>query len=76
MSTRTHTIFGDVVTVTIDDSPEKQVEVFNRVVEWFFKHGAFSGESIMQSDAQQVDTALLLSDIADDIFTNVDWEYL
>jgi hypothetical protein len=41
--------------------------VFNRVLEYFLNHKAFSGEVIMQNDNCTIDAAGVLADIADDI---------
>jgi len=60
--------------VTYDDSQETRNAVFNRVIDWYFMHGSFSGESIVQSDDPSIDAPNILAQIADDIIKfNVVW---
>lgn len=54
-------------TVTYKDDQATKDAVFEKLLAWFFKHQAFSGESIMQTDAPQIEAPVLLSDIAEDI---------
>ncbi len=64
----------DEYIVTFADSAEVKDAVFTRLIEYFKKHEAFSGESICQSDGPTVDAINVLSDIADDIITfDVNW---
>lgn len=55
-------------TVSYDETPELRVKLWDRVLEFYKKHEAFSGEHIMQSDNPQIEAPELLSEIADDIF--------
>ena len=50
-----------------DDSETIKNAVFERVMEFFKDHEAFSGESIMQSDSPLIDAPNVLADIADNI---------
>ena len=64
----------DDFTLTYKDDQKTRDAVFERLLAWFFKHKSFSGESIMQSDAPQIEAPVLLSDIADDIIEfDEDW---
>jgi hypothetical protein len=55
-----------------DSTKEK---VFTALIEWYKKHGAFSGESICQCDGPQIDATNILSEIADDIIAfDVEWK--
>ena len=66
--------FSDDMVVEFDETPELKEEVYNRVLGFFIKMEAFSGESIMQSDEPQIEAAPFLSDLADDVFKfDVDW---
>jgi len=51
------------------ENPEKiKDEVFNRVLGWFKEYDAFCGETVMQSDTPQIESAPFLSELADDVF--------
>ena len=58
---------GDCI-VTYDRTPEKDAEIVDRLLEWYKKVSAVSGECIMQSDTPQLEAAPLLADLADDVF--------
>lgn len=61
--------------VTFQDDPETHKTVYNLVLNWYLKHQAFSGESIMQNDDTQIEAPVLLSDLADDVFNfDVEWD--
>ena len=50
-------------------------KVFNALIEWYKKHEAFSGGSIMQCDGPNIDAPVILGDIADDILKfDVEWK--
>ena len=49
-----------------DDAATKEA-VFNAVIEFFKKHGTFSGESLCQNDRPIADAPNFLSDLADDL---------
>ena len=53
--------------VTFPDDQATKDAVFERVVKFFLDHEVFSGESVMQCDAPQVEAPVLLSEIADDV---------
>jgi len=55
------------VTITYKDDQATKEAVFKKVVDWFMDQETFSGESLMQSDAPQLEAPVLLSDLADDI---------
>lgn len=68
-------IQDDDRSITISVTAQKQQEVFNRLVEWCKKHGAWSGESIMQTDDPQIDAAPFLSDLVDEVLKpSVKWD--
>lgn len=49
--------------------------VFNALIDWYFKHKSFSGESIVQCDDPSIDAPNILADIADDIIKfDVRWD--
>ena len=60
-------IRDDDRTVEFEDTPEMHKAVFNKLMEYYFDTGSFSGESIAQCDHAQIDASVILSDIADDI---------
>lgn len=59
------TKYGETITYT--DNQDVRNAVFERVMEYFVKHGMFSGEGIQQSDNAILDAPEVMSDIADDI---------
>lgn len=61
------TIVTKSCTVRFHDNEAIKARVFDRLISFYFHHGAFSGESIMQSDGPTIDAPTLLSEIADDI---------
>ena len=42
--------------------------IVSRLLQWFIKHEAFCGESIMQNDNPQIYAAPFLSELADEVF--------
>lgn len=64
----------DDCVVQYKDDKQTRDAVFNAVLEFFFKHKSFSGESIMQMDNPQIDAPVVLSEIADNIM-GFEWEY-
>jgi len=61
--------------VVYNQSQEIKNAVFNRLIDWYFKHQRFSGEGIMQSDDPLIDAPVILSEIADEIIKfNVRWD--
>lgn len=57
----------DGYTVSYQKTPELIEAVFNKVMAYYHKYGAYHGECIMQSDNPQIEAAPLLADIADDL---------
>ena len=57
---------GDM-TATIHVTEQMKNEVFNRVLHFFAKHEVWTGESVMQSDAPQLDAPSFLADLVDDV---------
>lgn len=53
--------------VWINWTQDKQILVCAAIEKWIIKHGAHSGEMIMQDDECQITASELLSDIVDDI---------
>ena len=53
--------------VTFSEEPSVKDAVFEAVVKFFVDHESFNGESIMQNDNPQMDSPVLLADIADDV---------
>lgn len=48
--------------------------VYRKVLQFFIDNQCYSGESIMQSDAPQIESPELLADLADNVFKfNVEW---
>ncbi len=73
MSTRT--IETAEFKVTFKDTPELRDTVFEAVLGFFVEHEVFAGESVMQSDAPQLEAAPLFADLADDVFKfKVTWK--
>ena len=65
---------GDFV-CEYDDSESIKNAVFERVVEFFYTHEAFSGEQIIQSDSPTIDAPNVLADIANNIIKfTVEWK--
>ncbi len=62
-------------TVSFEDTQEMRDAVFERVIAFYMKHEAFSGESIMQCDGPQIDAPDLLADLADETLKfHVKWK--
>lgn len=57
----------DDLRVTIDENSTLKEAIADKVLAFFQKHGMWSGEQIMQSDAPQIDAPRLLSEIADEV---------
>jgi len=57
----------DDCTISYRDDPVSREELFERVIEWMFVNGIFSGESVYQKDVFN-DT---LDSLMDDIITNI-----
>jgi len=53
--------------VTFPDDQATKDAVFDRVVAFFLEHEAFSGESVMQCDAPQIEGPVMLSELVDDV---------
>ena len=68
------TIETDDMIVHYHDSDEIKNAVFNSIIAFFLSMEAFSGESIMQSDAPQLEAPSVMADIADEII-KFDIEY-
>jgi len=47
-----------------DDEDTRRV-IFQMTLDWFFKHRAFCGDSVMQMDEPQLDAPVLLADVAE-----------
>jgi len=60
--------YGEICTVEYENSLETKEALFQKMKEFFFKHHAFSGESVCQCDGPQIEAQELLSEIADEIF--------
>lgn len=68
-------IQDDDRSISIIVTEQKQQEVFYRLIAWCKKHGAWSGEHIMQSDDPQIDAAPFLSDLVDEVLRpDVKWD--
>lgn len=68
-------IKDDDLTVTIERTPEKEREVFDRLLTFLKEHGSWSGESIMQCDGPQIGAAPFLSDLVDEVLQpNTKWD--
>jgi len=53
--------------VEYDDGPDVRKAVFDKVIAFFVEHESFSGESVCQCDAPQLDAPALLAELADDV---------
>lgn len=53
--------------VTYNETDELKDEVFQKLIDFFKKYNAFSGDSIMQNDDPLIYASELLSDICDDL---------
>lgn len=62
----------DQYTVSYVDSFNMRNLVFEKVLEWIFKHEAFLGEVIVQSDECNIDAPDLIAGIVDEII-KFDW---
>lgn len=61
--------------IQFEDSEALRDLVFYKLIEWYTENHLFSGESIMQSDRGNIESPVLLSDIADDIIKfDVKWK--
>lgn len=61
--------------VVYDSSPKTRDAVFDRLIDWYFKHGSFNGESIIQCDDPSIDAPNILAEIADHIIKfDVRWD--
>lgn len=67
------TVIQDVddMTVRMHVSAEMKEEVFKRVLDFYKKHESWSGESVMQRDAPQIDAAPFLADLVDEVLKPV-----
>lgn len=61
--------------VSYNNGPGTKVEIANRVIDWFIKHQAFNGETIIQCDGPSMDAPELLASIADEVMDfEVEWD--
>lgn len=58
--------------VLVDDSPEIKKVVWDRLIAYFRKHGAYCGESVMQCDGPNIEASEVMSEIADIVFKTGD----
>lgn len=65
MKTETQQINGGYVTYRMDQ--ETKEALFEILIDWFFWHEAFDGESIIQCDGPNLYSCNVLGDIAEDI---------
>lgn len=63
----TKTIIAEDRIVTFEYTDKVAYAVFRKLLDWYIKHGAFSGEYLQQCDEPQLDAVNILSIIADDI---------
>lgn len=62
-------------TVTYNNDIITKDAIIQKLLDFYMKHEAFSGESIMQCDNPQIEAAPLLADIAEVLFNfNVKWK--
>ena len=61
-----------VGTVLVDDSPKTKKIVWEKLIGYFRKHGAYCGESVMQCDGPNIEASEVMSEIADIIFKTGD----
>lgn len=54
----------DGATVTYKDDQATRDAVFETLLEWYFKHKSFNGESVIQCDKSSIDAHNILGDIA------------
>lgn len=57
----------DDFTVEYDDSQETKDKAFDKLMEYYIKHEAFDGETIMQSDQCIIEAPEILYEIAENI---------
>lgn len=60
-------ITRETFNVTIPELVKIREEVFEAITDWMIKHGAYSGEHVMQCDRCVIGAPELLADIIDDI---------
>lgn len=65
----------DGFVVTYEHDEKTRDAVYQAVLDWYFKHEVFAGESLVQMDEPVIDAPILLSKIADNIMGfDVAWE--
>lgn len=71
----TELINNDEMKVTYTDTKEVRDKVFKKLLDYYKRHEAFSGEEIMQADDPQIEAPDLLSNIADELLKfEVEWK--
>lgn len=69
------TVETDEYTLTYDAGPEIQNQLYTKMLGFYKRHHAFSGESVMQCDGPQLEAPELLAEIAEEIFNfDVEWK--
>ena len=61
--------------VRIKISKEKQKKILNLLVNFYNKHKLYSGESLQQDDNGSLNSPVVMGDIADILFENVEIDY-
>ena len=64
---RTIVFENDGLKATVTLTPNKEKAIIEAVLNFYDKYGAWSGESIMQTDEPQINAAPFLADLVDDI---------
>lgn len=70
----TVTVSGPDASAVIEMTEEKKRLIVERVLQFFGEHECWSGESVMQCDAPQIDGPEFLADLVDDVLKpKVEW---
>lgn len=70
------TIETDDAIVTFDDSQETKEKVFQKLLEFFTKHGVYTEEALYQCDAPHNESPEMLADIASEMKFQIKWKDL
>jgi len=69
-------VIHDELTIDFRDDTETKEVLYAKMLDWFVKTELFTGESLQQSDKTSVDSPILLSEIAEEIFKfDAMWKY-
>lgn len=70
----TRTIETKDFIIKFEETEKMRDEVFEKLLDYYVRNEAFSGESVEQSDHCQIEACELLSDIVDIIGFKTEWK--